>query len=126
MDSLVGRLGLVMLLVLPLAAACRGDEGDALSDARAVTIEQRDDGCNPTAFPVDAGETVRLVVTNQTEAAYYLGAEDEGLRPMTVPAGETKSTYYVDPGDGEPHTLRCYAGGGASTTIRVEQASARE
>ena len=107
---------LLALVALGVAAACRG-ESNQFIDARVVNIDQRDDGCTPTSFSIEAGETVRLDVRNHTSVDYFLGVED--LLPLTVPPGQAKTTFYIDPDDRDPDPLRCYIDGGVSTTIEV-------
>jgi len=105
-------------LLLALAA-CGGDGGPS----REIKITQTDQGCTPDEITADAGEELKLTISNETGHIYELEGEGGAhFEEVVVPEDKTRSANFTAPDEPGEYTLKCYDPGGVSSEIKVRVA----
>lgn len=99
------------------AGACESSGGGP----RKVRITQNDDGCTPASISVTSGETLDVVVSNNSsrDAYEFEGIDGTNLEEFVVHKGETVSVGYAVPAGAATHKLKCYVPAGPSTIIEL-------
>ena len=100
------------VMAVAFIAACNDDP-----DVRTLRIAAGDGGCTPAQFSVSAGEKLRLVITNEGDAAYAVQDEAQQLELLSIPAGESVEADYTVHDVVGAQVIRCSREGGPETDI---------
>lgn len=121
MNKITGFGAVAAALVL---VACTGDG----SDVRTIRVEATDDGCAPASFDVDPGQRLRLVLANESDAAYSLTDLEGRIETLEAGSGEEAERFADLPEGSATYVLRCISEAGPETQIRIRagEVDARE
>lgn len=95
--------------------ACTGDG----SDVRTIRIEARNGACEPTAFAVEAGQRIQIVLDNDDDIAYSVSDPEGRIEAITAEPGSRAEMFHQLPSGEAAYLLTCEAQGGSSTVIEV-------
>lgn len=105
---------------LLLFGACTGDG----SDVRTIRVEATDAGCAPATFDVGPGQRLRLVLANESGAAYSLTDPEGRIETMEAVSGKEAERFADLPEGSATYVLRCLSEAGAETEVRIRAGEA--
>lgn len=103
-----------------LLAACTGGG----SDVRTIRVEATDAACDPASFEVDAGQRLRLVLANESDAAYSLSDPEGRIETLEAAPGEEAEQFADLPEGSATYVLRCTSEAGLETEVRIRAGEA--